>query len=118
MIRNFAAVALCLALLIAGCGQKLAPQQASDLASQARRLLRQHPLAGEIAPAQWPAAIAALRPERVYVRAEGLYIRKSSFFVTEGGYFVPASLEADFGRAGDPAYRPIAEGVYAYRIEG
>lgn len=118
MIRKPAAMALCVAVLIAGCGRDLTSQQAASLVPEAKQLLRQHPGEGELVLAQWPASIAALRPEAVHVRPEGLYIRMSSFFVSERGYFVPASADTVFGEGGDPSYRPLAEGAYSYRIEG
>lgn len=118
MIRKPAAMVLCAAVLIAGCGRELTSQQAVSLVPEAKQLLRQHPGERELGSTQWPASVAVLRPEAVQVRPEGLYIRMSSFFVTERGYFVPASDKATFGEDGDPSYRPLAQGVYAYRIEG
>ena len=101
---------------IAGCaGGHDDRARADALAEVAPTILAATP---RIDAARWPAALAALKPERVYVTPEGVYVVTSSFFTDERGLFVPRDPDFAPARGADPSYAIIRPGVFSYRIKG
>jgi hypothetical protein len=108
---------LVLAVLVAGCTPSVSPHQANAIFAASTPLLDH--AAGDIAASDWPPAVVALKPERVYRRAEGIYICTSQFFVEEHGVFVldpTAPFTPESGA--DPSYDPVISGIFIYRIAG
>lgn len=111
-------VALLLPCLVA-CERKPTAAELEDLVIDVPQLMQARPESRDIPPAQWPPALRALKPKRVYTNAEGLYIATSAFFVQEQGIYVPrdaGKVSTDPGR--DPSYQYLGLGFYAYRMEG
>lgn len=109
-----------LAVTFAGCQFHSRADELAALQRAAPQLLRAAPVSGPVPPEQWPPVLAALRPESVYARPEGIYIVTSTLFVEEKGLFLPRTSWAKPKRASgtDPEYAIIAEGLYAYSIQG
>jgi len=106
-------------LVSAGCTPHISDAEASALAREVSSLLQRHTKAGPLPRESWPASVANLKPQAVYIRAEGLYITTSSVFVGERGVFVPNS-KVSFRpvRGTDPQYEPVSHGIFVYRIAG
>lgn len=108
---------LILACGLCGCGSA-ADAAALDELGRAGAAVLTASSTGELPAARWPAAIARLDPERVYVTSEGLHIVTSSAFVEEQGFFVPRDPTFAPQAGGDPTYVPVRSGVFSYRLKG
>ena len=117
MVGKTAVLALLVTSLVA-CSRTPAPQELAALASVVPAVLRATPQSGAVSASQWPAPLAGLNPERVYVTPEGLYVVTSSFFVEEQGLFVPRLAGFTIQLGTDPSYTPLGSGVFSYRIKG
>ena len=116
MVRKSLAIALLVASFVA-CSRAPEPGELKGLVSAAPSVLSVSQ-SGDIPHAQWPAAIARLTPERVYVTPDGLYVVTSSSFVEEQGLFVPRSANFAPQPGTDPSYTLLGTGVFSYRIKG
>lgn len=67
---------------------------------------------------QYPDAIKALSPKKVYARPEGIYVKLTARFVEEGGLFIPYELTKPFGISTDPGYIKGSKFVYYYQFKG
>jgi len=113
-------LAVCaVSVLGVACTPDISEAEASNLARDAAPLFQLKASAGSLPPTSWPAAVVALKPEAVYLRAEGLYITTSSFFTNERGVFV-LNPTAGFTptQGSDPSYKPVGHGVFVYRVAG
>ncbi len=108
-----------MSILGVACTPDISEAEASNLARDAAPLFQRQTPAGSLPHTSWPAAVVALKPEAVYLRAEGLYIATSSFFTKERGVFV-LNPTAGFTptQGSDPSYKPVGHGVFIYRVEG
>ncbi len=116
MVGKSVAVAF-LVIALAACSPRLQPSDLASLASAAPALLQDPLQAGDIPASKWPAAIARLKPDRVYATPDGLYIATSSFFVQEWGLFVPRSGFTP-QQGTDPSYTSIGQGIFSYHVKG
>ena len=117
MKRLLAVCAAC--ILGVACTPDISEAEASNLARDAAPLFQRQASASSLPRTSWPAAVVALNPQAVYLRAEGLYITTSSFFTEERGVFVlnpTASFTPTHGS--DPSYEPVSHGVFIYRLAG
>ncbi len=103
---------------VAACSRTPSSSELADLAAVAPGLLQAAPVTADVRASQWPPAVTRLKPERVHARPEGLYLVTSSTFVQERGIFVPRSVTFTSRSGTDPAYTPIGQGIYSYRISG
>jgi len=113
-------LAVCVACFLGtACTPHVSEADASTLAREVAPLLQRQGSAGSLPRTSWPASVAALKPQAVYLRAEGLYIITSSFFTDERGVFVLNPM-AGFSpaRGTDPSYQPVGHGVFVYRRAG
>jgi hypothetical protein len=117
MVGKPTAIAILVAVL-AACGRTPQSSELVSLASAAPALLRESPQTDEVPASKWPAAVARLKPERVYATPDGLYIATSSFFVQEWGLFVPRSAGFVAQPGTDPSYTSIGQGVFSYHLKG
>jgi hypothetical protein len=117
-MKRFTAFACLLAFLLTACMRGPNADQLAALHRDAPQLFSVAPLSGPLPPEQWPPSVSALEPKRVHADPEGIYIVTSEFFVQEKGIFLPRSPGFRARQGTDPQYEPIAEGVFAYRIEG
>lgn len=118
-MRRFVFFAIVSFLALAtGCAPSVSSSEAVAISQQTVSLLQTNET-GEIPPARWPPAVAALSPERVRRDSQGLYIFTSTFFVEERGVFVlDPKAHFDPPTQGDPSYARIAENVYIFRSAG
>ena len=117
-MRRLTALSIACAL-IAACTPRISDAEALALAREVAPLFEHHTAVGPLPREVWPASVATLKPQGVYVRADGLYVVTWSLFVGERGVFVPkakASFSANHGT--DPQYEPVGHGVFVYRISG
>jgi hypothetical protein len=117
MVKNFALIAV-LSISLAGCMFGSHAEELAALQRVAPELLQSAPAVGPLPPEQWPPALVALHPSRVYAQPEGIYIVTSSFFVHEEGLFLPRSSGFNAVPGGDPEYTRIVQGLYSYIIHG
>ena len=117
MKRLLAVCAVC--ILGVACTPDISEAEASNLAHDAAPLFQRKVSAGSLPRTSWPAAVVALKPQAVHLRAEGLYIITSSFFTEERGVFV-LNPAAGFTptQGSDPSYEPVGHGVFVYRVAG
>ncbi len=118
MVARTLFVAILSATMVVGCTRTPDSTQLAQLAAAAPTVLSQTASDGDISVGQWPPAVAALRPERVYISRDGLYLVLSTSFVEERGLFVPRSAAFNGGTGTDPSYTSVGQGVFSYRIKG
>lgn len=119
MTTGCSILSLAALVLLAGCAPNLSPSEIQALARDATDVLANHPAPSIIEAKDWPASIAALDPEAVFVSVDGLYVVTTSFLASEWGVFVPLSTKHPSpGSGNDPSYTLIAEGVYTFHISG
>lgn len=106
-------------VLLAGCTPHLSEFQVDAIARDAPTVIANYHAPSIIEPSDWPASIAALNPEGVFVSVDGLYIVTTSFLASQWGVFVPCSPKGFSPATGhDPTYTLVANGVYTFHISG
>ncbi|WP_324749076.1 hypothetical protein SH591_10490 [Sphingomonas sp. LY54] len=98
-------------VLISACERPIQnPTKLSAIKVEAQMLMKAHPVAAEITRAQWPPAVASLKPEFVTIDPDGLHITTRAYFDGGWGYFVPRKsgpLPEPVGR-----FEKVADGVF------
>ena len=118
MVARTLLVAILAATMVVSCTHTPDSTQLAQLAAAAPTVLSQTASDGDISVGQWPPAIAALRPQRVYISPDGLYLVLSTSFVEEHGLFIPRSAAFAGGTGTDPSYTSVGHGVFSYRVKG
>ena len=105
-------------LLLAGCAPKIEEEDAAALIRDVQPLFLRD--LGEVPSDVWPASVAKLEPQHVFVKDEGLYIAIDVLFVQEQGLFVPRPGQefVPSGVGSDPSYSALAHGIYSYKVKG
>jgi hypothetical protein len=119
MNRCCTAIAIVASAMLQGCAPRLSESQVQAIARDAPGVIANHRALSIIESDEWPASIAALDPQAVFVSVDGLYIVTASFFTSQWGVFVPCS-PTGFSPTpgGDPEYTHIADGVYSFHGSG
>lgn len=123
-LRRSLTVALLLLVCVACRGERKArhfgEEHSRELEAQTQALWARHVTAGidEVLAAEYPPAVKALRPERVYVTNAGVFITTYSFFVEHAGLFVRHDRSYELPAQGDPGFTPVAGEVFWYYAPG
>lgn len=117
-----------LAVLLAGCRgegevrSQLTSADRARLLADARdlhaRYARRGKFAREVPRNEWPASLAAFRPERVRVEDFGVYLCTYELFVEHAGLYIRTEPSYAPPPTGDPAFEPLGSEFFWYYSPG
>jgi hypothetical protein len=125
MIRRIAAKAILVIFIACSNGQNAGIEQALQHAAtlvaevDALEKLERTETMRSLPKNDWPAGIRQLDPEAVRIVPDGVFVQQHSRLVGEEGIFIAfAGMHVNTERGHDPAFKPIADRVYSYKIKG